>query len=165
MRMMQKDVNKKLDQIAVKFTRWIGSPSSIFFHSLFFIACFVPYFFGGNIEKTLLFLTTVVSLEAIYLAILIQMTVNRNIENLIEVGKDITEIQEDVDEIQKDVDEIQEDVDEIQKDVDEIQEDVDEIEQDELDEDKKEREYAETLQKIQNAVENIMKDIDKLKMK
>lgn len=54
----------------------------------------------------MLFLTTIVSLEAIYLAIFIQMTVNRNTEELQEVGQDIDEIQEDIDEIQEDVDDI-----------------------------------------------------------
>ncbi|MEI6478726.1 MAG: hypothetical protein WCO18_00385 [bacterium] len=149
----KKNSNINLDKIAVKFTRWIGSPSSIFFHSVFFIACFIPLLFGINLESVLLFLTTAVSLEAIYLAILIQMTVNRNTQNLIEVGKEITEIQEDVDEIQKDVDEIQGDIDEIQEDVDDIEQDEDE------------KANMVTLQKIHTAVENIMRDIDKLKLK
>lgn len=65
----------------------------------------------------LLILTTVVSLEAIYLAIFIQMSVNKN-------SRDIEIIQEDVGEIQEDIEDIEEDIDEIQKDVDEIQEDI-----------------------------------------
>jgi peptidoglycan hydrolase CwlO-like protein len=70
--------------------------------------------FGISSEDVLLILTTVVSLEAIYLSIFIQMTVNQHAEELEEVSEDIGEIQEDVDEIQKDVDEIQEDVEDIQ---------------------------------------------------
>ena len=70
--------------------------------------------FGFSSSDILLVLTTIVSLEAIYLSIFIQMTVNKHAEELEEVSEDIEEIQEDVDEIQKDVDEIQEDVEEIQ---------------------------------------------------
>ena len=71
-------------------------------------------FFGVSSADILLLLTTIVSLEAIYLAIFIQMTVNRHSEELEEVSEDIEEIQEDVGEIQKDVDEIQENVGDIQ---------------------------------------------------
>jgi peptidoglycan hydrolase CwlO-like protein len=72
-------------------------------------------FFGVSSSDVLLILTTIVSLEAIYLSIFIQMTVNQHAEELEEVSEDIEEIQEDVDEIQKDVDEIQEDVEDIQE--------------------------------------------------
>lgn len=50
-------------------------------------------------------LTTAVSLEAIYLAIFIQMTVNRTTESLAGVEEDIDDIQEDIDDIQEDVSE------------------------------------------------------------
>jgi uncharacterized protein YoxC len=53
-------------------------------------------------DLLLLILTTVVSLEAIYLAIFIQMTVNQNTASLREVEKDIDAIEKDVDEIQGD---------------------------------------------------------------
>jgi peptidoglycan hydrolase CwlO-like protein len=92
----------------------------------------VPYF-GVHIDTVLLVLTTAVSLEAIYLAIFIQMSVNENTESLEEVEEDIDEIQHDVDEIQHDVDEIQHDVDEIQEDVDEIQGDVERTSEPDLD--------------------------------
>lgn len=61
-------------------------------------------------DKILLILTTLVSLEAIYLSIFIQMTVNKHSEELEEVSEDIEEIQEDVDEIQENIEDIQEDV-------------------------------------------------------
>jgi len=54
-----------------------------------------------------------VSLEAIYLSIFIQMSVNRTKESLASVEKDIDEIQEDVDDIQEDVEDIQEDVEDL----------------------------------------------------
>lgn len=70
----------------------------------------------------MLVLTTIVSLEAIYLSIFIQMSVNRQARRLREVSRDIEEISEDVEGIQKDVEEIQEDVEEIQEDEEEEEE-------------------------------------------
>ncbi len=109
----------KFEELALKATRWIGTPSSLAVHTLLFAAAFVLALFGVTMDKILLVLTTIVSLEAIYLAIFIQMTVNRSMESLQEVEEDIEEIQEDIDEIQEDVDEIQENVDEIQEDSEE----------------------------------------------
>lgn len=109
----------KFEALAVKATRWIGTPSSLAIHTILFGGAFLLAFFGADIEKILIVLTTIVSLEAIYLAIFIQMSVNRSMESLQEVEEDIEEIQEDIDEIQEDVGEIQEDVDEIQEDSEE----------------------------------------------
>jgi peptidoglycan hydrolase CwlO-like protein len=111
-----------------KFTAFIGSKESVVLHTIFFIVMFILPFFGIDTNTVLLVLTTVVSLEAIYLAIFIQMSVNENTESLHEVEEDIDEIQEDVDEIQEDIDEIQEDVDEIQMDASEDDDDLDNIE-------------------------------------
>ncbi|MFA5933628.1 MAG: hypothetical protein WC795_00150 [Candidatus Paceibacterota bacterium] len=127
--MTKRTHKERIEQLPVNITKWVGSTQSLIVHTILFAVAFTLPFFGIAFEKVLLVLTTIVSLEAIYLSILIQMTVNRNTEDLAEVTEDIGEIQEDVDEIQKDVDEISEDIDEIQKDVDEIQEDVDEIEE------------------------------------
>ena len=117
-------MKKNFESLPEKMTKWIGSTQSIFIHTVFFIGIFSLRFFGISSNDILLILTTLVSLEAIYLSIFIQMTVNRHSAELEEVSEDIEEIQEDVDEIQKDVDEIQEDVDEIQEDVEEIHEET-----------------------------------------
>ncbi len=91
-------------------TRWIGSTQSIVLHTIVFIGSFVAVYTGEvSLDRMLLVLTTVVSLEAIYLAIFIQMTINVQQESLEEVEADIDEIQEDIDEIQEDVEDIQED--------------------------------------------------------
>lgn len=103
-------MRKKMENFSRKLTRWIGSPQSILVHTIFFIGMFGLRHWGFSSSDVLLILTTVVSLEAIYLSIFIQMTVNRHAEELEEVSEDIEEIQEDVGEIQKDVEEIQEDV-------------------------------------------------------
>ncbi len=102
-----------------KFTSAIGSRKSVFIHTIVFVGIFILPFFGIPFDTVLLVLTTLVSLEAIYLAIFIQMTVNQNTESLEEVEEDIDEIQEDVEELQEDVEEIQEDVEEIQEEVEE----------------------------------------------
>jgi low affinity Fe/Cu permease len=105
----------KIEALSEKTTKWIGSVSSLILHTVFFAGVFTCGFLGFNWDTLLLILTTAVSLEAIYLAIFIQMSLNRTAQSLQEVSTDIDEIQEDIDEIQEDVDEIQEDVDEIQK--------------------------------------------------
>ncbi len=115
----------KLEEAALGFTGWVGSIQSVVVHTIAFIASFLAVAFDLiTFDRMLLVLTTVVSLEAIYLAIFIQMSLNLTRESLAEVEQDIDEIQEDVGEIQEDVDEIQQDVDEIQEDVDEIQEEI-----------------------------------------
>ena len=120
----------QLEAISLRATRWIGSGASLVFHTVVFIGAFLLYFFGINFDTILLFVTTIVSLEAIYLAIFIQMSVNRQSTEIKEVSLDVEEIQESVEEIQEDVEEIQTDIDTIQEDVDEIQEDVEEIQED-----------------------------------
>ena len=149
----------RLTKAALRITKWIGSPSSIFVHTILFVLCFVAVwdqYFGIN--EMLLALTTVVSLEAIYLALFIQMTVNFQAASLREVERDIDEIQEDVEEIAEDVDEIQEDVDELQEDVEDIEE------SDDADEARK-AEQKETLTAIQSDLRKLMQDIEKLQVR
>ena len=110
-------MRKKIEDFSKKLTRWIGSPQSIVIHTIFFAGMLGLRLFGISSSDVLLILTTVVSLEAIYLSIFIQMTVNQHAAELEDVSLDIEEIQEDVDEIQKDVDEIQEDVEDIQEEI------------------------------------------------
>lgn len=117
-----------------KVIRWVGSVPSLVTHTAIFAAALLAIAGGYEAASVMLVLTTAVSLEAIYLSILIQMALNRQSAALAAVEEDVAEIQEDVEDIGEDVGEIQEDVEEIQKDVDEIQEDVDEI-QDEIVED------------------------------
>lgn len=113
----------RAEELALSVTRWIGSVPSILIHTALFAGAFTLAFFGVPFERILLVLTTIVSLEAIYLAIFIQMSVNHQARALANVEKDIDEIQEDVEEISEDVEDIQENIDEIQEDVEEISED------------------------------------------
>ncbi|GAB3428871.1 DUF1003 domain-containing protein [Niabella aquatica] len=121
----------RLEHIADIATRWIGSTASLVVHTLLFIIAFaLPALHIVSFDKMLLTLTTIVSLEAIYLAIFIQMSVNKNSQDIENIQEDVEEIQEDIEEIQEDVEEMQEDVEEIQEDVEEIQEDVEELQED-----------------------------------
>ncbi len=99
---MKKKKLSTLDQLSQKFTYLIGTNTSILIHTILFIGIFSLRFFGTTTEEILLILTTAVSLEAIYLAIFIQMTVNRTTESLAGVEEDIDDIQEDIDDIQED---------------------------------------------------------------
>ena len=87
-----------LERISIKLTDWVGTPLSLIIHSLLFVGIFSLRYFGVTTDYILLILTTAVSLEAIYLSIFIQMTVNRATESLEEVEEDIEGIQEDVSE-------------------------------------------------------------------
>jgi len=136
---------KNIEDLPVKFTDWIGSNSSIVVHTFFFIGIFALRYFNVATSDILLILTTVVSLEAIYLAIFIQMTVNRNTQSLVEVEEDIDEIQEDVMGMEKDIDEIQEDVMEL------------------TEEEAEEEQTKMTIGRIQADLEKLLHDIETLK--
>ncbi|HYD93476.1 MAG TPA: hypothetical protein VEB18_03455 [Candidatus Paceibacterota bacterium] len=135
-----------------RITSWVGSVASLIVHTIIFAGAFLLGVFGiATWEIILLTVTTVVSLEAIYLAIFIQMTVNRNTESLREVEEDIDEIQEDVEELGEDIDEIQEDIEEIQEDVEDMTEEdaADDV----------------TLDKLTADVRKILEDLEQLKGK
>lgn len=85
-----------LEKISIKLTDWVGTPLSLIVHTLLFVGIFALRSFGVTTDYILLILTTAVSLEAIYLSIFIQMTVNRATESLEEVEEDIEGIQEGV---------------------------------------------------------------------
>ena len=144
---MHKKESENKISLSSKLVTWIGSPRSLLVHTIFFTVMVLLAFSDIGFDKVMLVLTTIVSLEAIYLSIFIQMTVNKH-------GEELEEVSEDIDEIQKDVDEIQEDVDEIQKDVDEIQEDVEDIE---------EEKPKIIFEKIEKNLQDLMAEISELK--
>lgn len=173
-------MRKKVENFSKKVSSWIGSPTSIILHTLFFIGIFSLRFFDFSSSDVLLILTTIVSLEAIYLSIFIQMTVNQHAEDIAEVSEDIEDIQENVEELQEDVEgisedveeisenveeistdvgEISEDVEEIQKDVDELQEDVEEINEEEDEEEDENKKF----EKIEATLQSLLEEISKLK--
>lgn len=158
----EKPTTDMFERFSISTTKWIGSKASLVLHTIFFVASFVLILFGVDVDTVLLILTTIVSLEAIYLSIFIQMTVNRHARRLKAVSRDIEEIQEDVEEIQEDVEEIQEDVEEIEKDVDEIQEDVEEIGEDVEDMTEEDNEDDDRYKKIEETLRLLSKEIREL---
>lgn len=131
-------------------TTWIGSVSSLVIHTLVFVAFFLLSFVGIlSWSLMLLILTTVVSLEAIYLAIFIQMTVNRQAIELAEVSEDVEDIQEDLEELGEDVDE--------------IQEDLEEDEREEVLEAERKRRQADTLEMLTKNIERMLEELETLK--
>lgn len=141
---------KNLPNRVFAVTRWVGSPASLAVHTILFIGSFFAVWVNWlPFDRMLLILTTIVSLEAIYLAIFIQMTVNHASREIEDVGEDIDEIQKDIDEIQVDVDELQEDVEEIE-------------ESDDADE-KRKQEQKSALSNIQEILKKLTDDLERLK--
>lgn len=149
----------QLENASTKFTRWVGSTNSLALHTVLFAGSFMLVFFGYPLDSILLIVTTVVSLEAIYLAIFIQMTVNKSMETIEEVGEGVEEIQEDVQEIQEDVGEIQGDVKELEGDIEDISQDIDKIQE----EDQGEAAESVKLEEIHAGLKKLLSDIESLK--
>lgn len=142
-----------LKNLAFAVTKWVGSPASIVTHSVLFVVSFGASWIGWiDVDRMLLVLTTIVSLEAIYLAIFIQMTLNFT-------TKTVEDISEDVEEISEDVAEIQEEVEDISLDVDEM---TDEDASDDQEEEAQKAEQRKTLTDIQADLRRLMEDIGKL---
>jgi len=148
----------KMENIAIRAMQWIGSPLSIILHTVLFITAFLIYFMGIKIEDILLVLTTIVSLEAIYLSIFIQMGVNIQSNKLTSVVDEIEDIQENVEDIQENVEDIQENVEDIQENVEDIQKDVEEINEEDED-----QEDDEILNRIESMMNNLIKEVNELK--
>ncbi len=90
---------------AYTITRWIGSATSVVIHTLLFLISFTLPFLGiVAFERMLLVLTTIVSLEAIYLSIFIQMSINLNNQNIENLQEDVEEISENIEEFIEDND-------------------------------------------------------------
>ncbi len=82
-------VSRVFDEISDAITRAMGSTISIILHTTLFICIFMPVLFGWSMDKILLVLTTAVSLEAIYMSIFIQRSVNKQSARLDEVVEEI----------------------------------------------------------------------------
>ena len=156
-----------------KMIVWVGAITSLVLHTLAFIAFFVVaalHMVGW--DTMFLVLTTVVSLEAIYLSIFIQFSVNRQAASLKEVEEDVESIQEDVEELGEHVEGIKEDVEEIEEHVEGIKEEIEEITEDEAEEEAEEaaedlrkKKQAETLEALTNDVKALLARIESLTLR
>ena len=142
-------INNRLEQAAIRLTEGIGTIKSLLIHTVLFAGTLSLALFGWEADQILLILTTWVSLEAIYLSIFIQMTVNRNTKSLEEVEEDIEEIQEDVEGLEDDFEEISEEIEDIQA--------------EDIKADMQEEEAKITLKNIEDDLDKLMTDISSLK--
>ena len=167
----------ELEKSAIRITEWVGTPVSIIVHTFLFIIAFLFYYIGVPFETILLVLTTIVSLEAIYLSLFIQLSVNVTKESIEDVEEDIGEIREDVEGIEGDFGEIQEDVEglegnlrkmrrnvqELEADVEDISEDIDRFTLEEDREGTGEQtahiESSKSLQNVEREIINLSKGI------
>lgn len=139
-----------------RLTTWIGSVPSLVVHTFLFGTTFLVAAVGlAPWDSVLLVVTTIVSLEAIYLAIFIQMSVNRAQQSLAEVEADVAGIEEDIEEISEDIEGIEKDVADIEENIDDISEDIEGIEKDVA-------EIEENIDEVSEDIEELQDDIDEL---
>lgn len=173
--LMKKQIPERAEQaFAERVSISIGSTASLIVHTIIFLVFFILILIGYSAERLLLILTTLVSLEAIYLAIFIQMSVNKNTASLEEVEEDLEELSDDIEdvtesleEVEEELGEISEDIEDIQEGIDEIEEDIEEIEED-IEEDNKQdnldqRQNEEKFAEIHKTLEDILKQLQSLK--
>lgn len=120
----------ELEKFAIRITEWIGTPASIIVHTFLFISAFFFYYVGVELNTVMLVVTTIVSLEAIYLSLFIQLSVNVTKESLEDVEEDLGEIQEDVEGLEGGFGEIAEDVEGLEGNVKKMRRNVEELEAD-----------------------------------
>jgi peptidoglycan hydrolase CwlO-like protein len=132
---------------------WVGSLQSLMLHTFAFIAFFAVAIFRVVAWDTMfLVLTTVVSLEAIYLSIFIQFSVNRQAASLKEVEQDVESIQEDVEDLEEHVEDIKEEIEEISEDAAQ-----------EAAEQRRKQQQSETLETLTRDVKSLLAQIEALK--
>ena len=95
-------MKETLEKFSLRLVEWVGSVSSLIVHTVVFLSIFGLRLFGMAFTDVLLVLTTLLSLEAIYLAILVQMTLNRHTRSLQDVRSDVEELQTEVEELIED---------------------------------------------------------------
>jgi hypothetical protein len=105
--MNQNTFTNLLNSFLTNLPLWIGSKGSILIHTLFFIGIFSLQYIGVDYNTIMLILTTLVSLEAIYLSIFIQMSVNVSNTQVMNMQD---EIQNDIEDVDKDLDTIEESI-------------------------------------------------------
>jgi len=92
---MKERYNSFGEKIAIRMIEWIGTTSSLLLHSLVFLFFLVLIISGYQTQNVMLVLTTGLSIEAIYLAIFIQMSLNKNNKILEEVCEEVEELKEE----------------------------------------------------------------------
>lgn len=164
----------RLERLAFEAPKYLGSVPSLILHTILFVGIFGLEWFGFAFDQIMLILTTVVSLEAIYLALFIQMTVNRQAAQIEEVSEDVEELSENVEDISEDVEEIGKDIGTIHENVREIGEDVEDISEDveelgaEIEKDDKEDAVERTqdlrrIERLETVLEQLLAEVRGMK--
>jgi uncharacterized membrane protein len=161
---MDKEGGKSREFDVNAVTAWVGSVASLVLHTFVFVLSFVIAYLGiAEWSFVLLILTTAVSLEAIYLAIFIQMSVNRQTMELLEVSEDVEDIQEDIEEMSEDVEGLEKDVGEMQEDVEDIQEDIQDLSEEEKLEVKRKGNHQMTIEQLTADVRRVLENLETFK--
>lgn len=90
-----------LEKISFRLAKWIGSPFSLFLHTIVFGGFLILRYFGILTNPVLFILTAAVCLEAIYLVIFVQMIVKNNTNNLTQLQGNVEEIKQEEKEVHK----------------------------------------------------------------
>lgn len=91
---MTKKKQSPIEKLSYQAIKWLGTTRALTVHTIFFLVAFVLVPFLG-FDRVMLAVTTVVSLEAIYLTLFVQMSVNRGNKKLSGIEEDLDEILED----------------------------------------------------------------------
>ena len=146
-----------INKISDSLTRWVGSTASLLIHTLFFLGAFLSHWIiGWTFDFILLVLTTVVSLEAIYLAIFIQRSVNQQAVRLNDVEEAVDDVEEALDDVEEALDDVEEGLEDVEKSIND---------QDEEEGKKKRPTKAQTLADIEVTIKDLQILMKNLKEK
>lgn len=116
-----KESTALIDVVSDRIMIGVGSTTSLIIHTILFIAAFASHLlFNWQFNTILLVLTTIVSLEAIYLAIFIQRSVNQQAERLEEVEEALDEVEETLDDVEESIEDVEESLNEAEEDIEGI---------------------------------------------
>ena len=114
--MAKKKKVEPIESITDKIIKWVGTTNSLIVHTCIFVITFLsPYIFHISFDIVLLVLTTIVSLEAIYLAIFIQLSVNRQAVRLDDVEDSLDDVEESLDDVGESLDDVEEGLDDVEE--------------------------------------------------
>lgn len=83
---------RKVEDFVLKLARWIGSVQSLIIHTILFTGIMSLVLFGIKSTQVLLILTTLGTMEAVYLGIIIQISINRQTAELEDVDREVHSI-------------------------------------------------------------------------
>jgi hypothetical protein len=85
-----------LNKLVSYIIEFIGTPYSLVLHTLLFAGTWGLHFWGVSTSDILIGMTTLVSIEALYLGIMNQIVLNRHTKSLKDVDSHVEELQTEV---------------------------------------------------------------------